>query len=346
MQWSSPRSLSNALSALAKTQRGVGKLAVSTALLCGAIAPAAFAQTRWDLATGYGADVFQTENVQQFAEDVAKATGGKLKITLHPGATMFKMPEIKGAVQSGKVQAGEFILSAYANENPLFGVDSVPFLASSYRASQKLTEASRPALEKLLDEQGMKLLFMVPWPGQSLYSRTPITKMADFKGTKMRAYNPATTKIAETVGAHPVTVQLPELNQALAKGAVDNFLTGSASGVDSKLYEGTKYFYIVQAWLPRNATVVNKKAFEALDKATQAAVVAAGKAAETRGLEASKAKDLKSIKELGKNGMTTGLATDEVRDGLNKIGETMTQEWLSTAGPEGKAVIDAYRKAM
>jgi TRAP-type C4-dicarboxylate transport system substrate-binding protein len=320
------------------------KLAFSLACAATLAAPMAFGQTKWDLPTGYATNTFQTENVQQFADDVAKATGGKLKITVHAGASLYKMPEIKRAVQSGQTQAGEFILSAYANENPLFGIDSIPFLATSYGAAQKLYTASKPATEKLLAAQGMKLLFSVPWPGQSLYSVKPMKTMDDFKGTKMRAYNPATTKIAQMVKAQPVTIQLAELGQALATGAVDNFLTSSASGIDSKLYEQTKFFYIVNGWLPRNATVVNKKAFDALDKATQDAVVAAGKAAEERGWAASRAKDFAFVKELGKNGMTTGLASDDIRDGLNKIGETMTEDWLKTAGPEGKAVIDAYRK--
>lgn len=320
------------------------KLALILSCATTLASPLAFAQTKWDLPTGYATNTFQTENVQQFADDVAKATGGKLKITVHAGASLYKMPEIKRAVQSGQTQAGEFILSAYANENPLFGVDSIPFLATSYSAAQKLYTASKPATEKLLADQGLKLLFSVPWPGQSLYSGKPMKTMDDFKGTKMRAYNPATTRIAQLVKAQPVTIQLAELGQALATGAVDNFLTSSASGVDSKLYEQTKFFYIVNAWLPRNATVVNKKAFDALDKATQDAVVAAGKAAEERGWAASKAKDLAYVKDLTKNGMTTGLASDEIRDGLNKIGDTMTEDWIKSAGPDGKAIIDAYRK--
>ncbi len=320
------------------------KLALILSCATALASPMAFAQTKWDLPTGYATNTFQTENVQQFADDVAKATGGKLKITVHAGASLYKMPEIKRAVQSGQTQAGEFILSAYANENPLFGVDSIPFLATSYDAAQKLYTASKPATEKLLADQGLKLLFSVPWPGQSLYSIKPMKTMDDFKGTKMRAYNPATTKIAQLVKAQPVTIQLAELGQALATGAVDNFLTSSASGMDSKLYEQTKFFYIVNAWLPRNATVVNKKAFDALDKATQDAVVAAGKAAEERGWAASKAKDLAYVKDLTKNGMTTGLATDNIREGLNKIGDTMVKEWMANAGPDGIAIINAYRK--
>ena len=320
------------------------KLALILSCTATLAAPLAFAQTKWDLPTGYATNTFQTENVQQFADDVAKATGGKLKITVHAGASLYKMPEIKRAVQSGQTQAGEFILSAYANENPLFGVDSIPFLATSYDAAQKLYTVAKPATEKLLADQGMKLLFSVPWPGQSLYSVSAINGPEDLKGSKMRAYNPATTKIAQLLGAAPVTIQLPELGQALATGAVQNFLTSSASGAESKLYEQTKFFYPVNAWYPRNVVAVSQKAFDGLDKATQEALLKAAAAAETRGWQASEKNDADSLKVLQSNGMTIAQPSEALRKELKRIGETMTAEWLAAAGPDGKAIIDAYRK--
>jgi TRAP-type C4-dicarboxylate transport system substrate-binding protein len=302
------------------------------------------AQVKWDLPTGYSANSFQTQNVQQFAAEVDQLTGGKLKITLHPGASLYKANELKRAVQTGQVQSAEFIVSGAANENPLFGVDSIPFLATSYADSRRLYQAARPAQEKLLAAQGIKVLFSVPWPGQSLYSLKPLNAPADFAGTKMRAYNPATTRIAQLLRAQPVTIQLAELGQALATGAVDNFLTSSASGVESKLHEQVKHFYPVSAWLPRNATVVNQKAFDALDKPLQEALLKAAAAAEARGWATSERVDGEYIRELGAKGMTIAPPSDAVKKTLSAIGETMTAEWLKTAGAEGQAIIDAYRK--
>lgn len=302
------------------------------------------AQTKWDLPTGYSANSFQTQNVQQFANEVDQLTAGKLKITLHPGGSLYKANEIKRAVQTGQVQAAEFILSGAANENPLFGVDSIPFLATSYADAKRLYVAAKPAQDKLLAAQGVKVLFTVPWPGQSLYSLKPISTPADFAGTKMRAYNPATTRIAQLLKAQPVTIQLAELGQALATGGVQNFLTSSASGVESKLHEQVKYFYPVSAWLPRNATVVSQKAFDALDKPTQDALLKAAAAAEQRGWATSEKLDGEYMKELAAKGMTISAPSDSVKKELAVIGETMTAEWLKTAGAEGQAVIDAYRK--
>jgi len=308
------------------------------------LATAVSAQTKWDLPSGYGANTFQTKNLEQFAADVKAATQGKLEITVHSGASLFKQPEIKRAIQTGLAPAGEFIISGLANENPLFGADSIPFLATSYADAKRLYDAARPVQEKVLAGQGIKMLFSVPWPGQSLYTVKPINTADDFKGTKMRAYNPATTKIAQLLGAAPVTIQLPELGQALATGAANNFLTSSASGADGKLYEQVKYFYTVNAWLPRNVTAVNRKAFDALDKPTQTAVLKAAADAEVRGWKASEKVDADSIAILKANGVTIAPPSENVRLALQKIGETMTGEWLTSAGADGKAIIDAYRK--
>lgn len=302
------------------------------------------AQTKWDLPTGYATNSFQTENVQLFANDVDKATAGKLKIQLHANGSLFKANEIKRSVQSGQTQIGEFILSGSSNENPLYGVDSIPFLATSYADAKRLYTVSKPALDKLLAQQGMKLLFSVPWPGQSLYSVKPINTPDDFRGTKMRAYNPATSRIAQLLKAQPTTIQLAELGQALATGTVENFLTSSASGIENKLHEQTKYFYPVNAWLPRNATVVNLKAFEALDKNAQEAVLKAASAAESRGWAQSEQKDREYQQELAAKGMKISPPSDIVSKELRKIGETMTGEWLKTASADGKQIIDAYNK--
>ncbi|PZO19560.1 MAG: C4-dicarboxylate ABC transporter substrate-binding protein [Burkholderiales bacterium] len=300
------------------------------------------AQTKWDLPSGYGPNTFQVQNLQQFAEDVDRATAGKLKITVHSNASLFKANEIKRAVQSAQVPAGEFILSGAANEAPIFGVDSIPFLATSYVESRRLDQASRPLLIKTLSAQGMKLLYTVAWPPQSLYSTKQVTALKDLKSTKMRAYNPATSYIATAVGAQPVTIQLAELPAALATGGVDNFLTSSASGVDSKLYESAKFFYGVAAWLPRNAVVVNQKQFDALDKASQDAVLQQAAVAEQRGWKTSEIKDGEYIKELAAKGVKVDVEATSLKKELKAIGDSMTADWIKLAGDEGKSVIDAY----
>ena len=222
-------------------KRRAFQLSMAAAAL--ALSTSAFAQAKWDLATAYPATNFHTANISQFAADVDKASGGKLKITVHANAALFKAPEIKRAVQGGQAQAGEILMANYQNEWALFGADGLPFLADSYDEAAKLWKVQRPVVEKKLGEQGMMVLFAVPWPPQGVYSKKPLNSAADLKGIKWRAYSPATARIAELVGAQPVTVQAAELSQAMATGVIESYMSSGATGYDTKTYEHLKYFY-------------------------------------------------------------------------------------------------------
>jgi len=314
------------------------------AATCAAFCATALAQTKWDMPTPYPATNFHTENIAQFASDVEKATDGKLKITVHSNASLFKAPEIKRAVQGGQAQIGEILISGYSNEDPLFGVDSVPFLATSYADADKLWKASKKALDDRFAKQGLMILYAVPWPPQGIYSSKPLSSVADMKGLKMRTYNPYTSRIAELAGAQPVTIQAAELAQAFATGAVNANITSGATGYDTKAWEVVKNYYDTQAWLPKNVVFVNKAAFDALDKATQAAVIKAAADAEERGWKTSEEKTKWYVDQLAKNGMNVAQPSAQLKGDFQKIGATMTEEWLKTAGADGKAIVDTYRK--
>ena len=319
------------------------QISVLAAALGFAIALPAIAQTKWDLPTAYPAANFHTENIMQFVADVDKGSGGKLKIQVHPAAALFKAPEIKRAVQGGQAQAGEILLVNYENEDPLYGLDGIPFLATSYAESAKLYKASRKALDDKLAKQGMKLLYTVPWPPQGIFVKKTLASGADMKGLKWRAYSPATAKIAELVGAQPVNVQAAEVSQALATGVIDSYMSSGATGFDSKTYEYLKYFYDTRAWLPKNAVIVNQKAFDALDKPTQAAVLKAAADAETRGWKLSEEKTGWYTDQLKLKGMSIEKPSEQLTADLRRVGNYMLAEWQRKAGDDGKKVIEAYR---
>src|SRR5436190_3616911 len=274
--------------------------------LAGALAfasgPAA-AQTKWNLPAAYPADNPHSENLVAFAKDVEAATGGKLQIQVHANASLFKAPEIKRAVQTGQAQMGELLLSIHENEDAVYGIDVVPFLATSFPDAMKLYKASKPAIEKKLAAQGIMLLFAVPWAPQGIYTKKELNSIDDMKGLKWRAYNVGTARIGELVGAQSVTVQAAELPQALATGVVNSFMSSGATGYDSKVWESLTHFYDTKAWIPKNVTIVNKAAFDALDKPTQEAVMKAVAAAEARGWKLWENKTEWYHQEIAKKGM-------------------------------------------
>lgn len=305
----------------------------------------ASAQVKWNLPTGYATTNYHYENLDLFAKDVEKATNGKLQITVHPNGSLFKLTDIKRAVQTGQVAVGEVILSAFSNEDPLYGLDSVPFLATSFEEAQKLMRVSQKAINERFAKNGMEVLFSVPWPPQGLYANKPINSTADLKGSKWRSYNPYTGRIAELVGAQPVTIQAAELTQALATGAVQTFVSSPSMGYDSKVWETqVKYWYDVKAWLPRNVVFVNKAALAALDAPTRAAVMKAAAEAETRGWKLAEEKYKWYRDQLQANGLKVEPPSDKLRSDLRGLGDTMTAEWLKTAGPDGVKVVEEFRK--
>jgi TRAP-type C4-dicarboxylate transport system substrate-binding protein len=314
----------------------------AAALSCGVAL--AHAQVKWDLPAAYAPGNFHSENLVQFANDVDKATGGKLKITVHSNASLFKAPEIKRAVQGGQAQIGEILLVNFQNEWQIFGADGLPFLADSYETAEKLWKVQKPMIDKKLAEQGMVVLYTVAWPPQGIYSKKPLASGADLKGLKWRAYSPATARIAELLGAQPVTVQAAELSQAMATGVVESYMSSGSTGMDTKTYEHLKYWYDTQAWLPKNAIIVNKKALDALDAPSRAGLLKAAAEAETRGWATSKRVNLEVQEKLKANGMQILPPSPQLKADLKKVGDTMLKEWVEKAGPEGKQLVDAFNK--
>jgi TRAP-type C4-dicarboxylate transport system substrate-binding protein len=313
-------------------------------LLAGGIATAASAQTKWDMPTPYPDGNFHTKNVAMFAADVAKATNGSLSIQVHSAGSLFKHPEIKRAVRQGSAPIGEILESLSSNEAPVYGLDSVPFLATGYDASRKLYAAQKPYLEKQLASEGLVLLYSVPWPPQGLYAKREITKVEDLKGLKFRTYNAMIGRIAALAGAIPTQIEVPDLPTAFATGRVDVMITSASTGVDTKSQDYLSHYIDTQAWLPRNIVFVNKAAFDKLSPAEQKAVRDAAAAAEERGWKLSLEEMTIKTQALKDAGIKVLPPSPELKAGLAKIGDTIAAEWEKSAGADGAAMLAAFRK--
>jgi TRAP-type transport system periplasmic protein len=309
------------------------------------VASSAALADKWNMPVRSNERNYFTRNIMQFAEDVKKATDGKVEIVIHPEDSLTKQPEVKRAVQTGQVQIGEFLMSMHSNESALFGVDAVPFLASNNEEGQKLLKVMRPILEERLKRQGMRLLFVVPWPPNSFYSGKEINSTADFKGVKFRAFNPVTGRLAELMGAVPVTVQQSEVPQAFSTGVIQAMITSPATGVDTQAWDFVKYFYEVKAMAPWNITVANERVFSRLDQKTQDAILAAAKAAEERGWKLQAEETGKLLDTLKSKGMEVRQPSPELMAELKKIGEQLVAEWSKAAGEDGPKILEQFRKA-
>jgi TRAP-type C4-dicarboxylate transport system substrate-binding protein len=301
------------------------------------------AQTKWDMPTPYSDGEFHTRNVKAFVEDVQKATGGKLAIQVHSNGSLIKHPDILRAVSTGQVNIAEFLLGQFGNEDPVFAADNVPFVAAGYDNAWKFYQAQKPALQKSLQKRGMRLLYSVAWPGQGFYTKEPLKSVDDLKGTKFRTYSPLTARLAELLGASPTVIQVPEIPQMFATGAVQAMITSSATGTSTKAWEFVKNYYRTSAFHPKNVVVVNQRGFARLPKDQQNALVKVAATAEKRGWEMSKAREKEGDETLAKNGMSVREPDAAMKARFQKIGEQMAQEWEKSAGADGQAILKAYR---
>ena len=296
-----------------------------------------------NLASAYPEDNFQTQNLRQFAEDVKQATAGQVNIKVQSGGKLLKAPlDIFNGVRAGKAEAGEAIMSGLSKENVLFGLDALPFIVSGYEDAQRMWKVQKPGIEKVMAAKDLQLLYAVPWPPQNLYSKGPINSVKDFKGLSMRNYSPATERIAELIGAKPVTIQVGDLAKAIADDKLDLMLTSSWTGVDTKAWTKLQYYYKVSAWIPKNMVFIQKKLFAKLDAATQKKIIDAAQVAEQRGWKLSQDSDQNYENLLAANKINVSTMEPYIRKYLDRIGENLARDWLKQAGSEELSILLKY----
>ncbi|MGI4849072.1 MAG: TRAP transporter substrate-binding protein [Janthinobacterium lividum] len=294
------------------------------------------------IATAYAADNFQTQNLQMFADDVRRATNGKVNFKLYPAGSLLKPADIFSGVRAGRAGAGEMMMSSLTHEAVIFGLDALPFIVSDYDDARRMWKASRPAVAEALHAKDLELLYAVPWPGQNLYATREIKSVIDFRGLRMRTYNQSTERIAELVGASKVSFQVIELARAIEQEKLDLMLTSSWTGVDTKAWSRMHYYYKVNAWIPKNMVFIDAKLFAGLDAATKAIVREAAEVAERRGWKMSQESDRRYESQLAANHVNVSTLDFFLRSYLDRMGENLARDWLRKAGPDELNVLLKY----
>ena len=296
----------------------------------------------WIMASGYADANFHTQNIRAFIDDVEKGTDGNLKITLNSNDTLIKLDAIKRAVQAGQIPIGEIRLGVYGNEDPMYILAGLPFIAPDYATAWLLKDVKKPYFDALFEKNGMKILYYAPWPGQGFYTQFPVNETADFKGKKLRIYSTATQKMGEMLGFNATILPFAEIPQAFSTGLIEALFTSPQTGIDIQAWDNTSNFTYAGAILSKNCVVVNLEAWNGLDAGTRDAVLQAAARAEIRGWEMSAATTKAQMKILEENGMATANAPDAVIADMKAIGKAMMADWRTNASPDGLAVLDRY----
>ena len=295
---------------------------------------------KWDMALAYSATNYHSEIAAEFAAEVSEKSS--LEIVTHPGGSLIGGAEIFSAVRKGITPIGERLISALGNDDPIYEIDSIPFLATGFDDAKTLYEASKPALLAKLEEAGIHFLYSCPWPPQGFYSAKEATSLDAIAGMKFRAYNATTSKMAEGLGMVPTKIEAAELAQAFATGVAQAMISSGSTGYDRKLWEHVDYYYDVKAWLPRNMVIVNRKAWSRQDEDTQKVLTEAAAAAETKCWAKAEELDSWYVAQFKENGMSVGALNEPLLAAFNSVGSELKAAWLERAGSDGAAVLDAF----
>lgn len=320
-------------------KHGIGIGAASLSLMLGT---AAMAETAWDMSVVWPEGNFHTQNAMTFAEAVSAATDGEVKITVHSGGALgIKGPEGMAAVRDGLVPIADILMSQQVGENPALGVETLPFLAPTLPDLALLHKFYRPMIEDIAEDMNQKLLYMVPWPGQAVYSPNKIETLDDLQGLTIRVVDANGDSFFNALGAAPLQMPWGEVVPSLAAGTIKGVTTSSSSGVDGAFWEFMDNMSSFNWQASSNIVTVNLDAWNALDPEDQAAIEATAAGLEGSFWMNSAQEDEAKIATLEENGMTVSAPSPELKAGLIDAARPLWDAFKERV-PEAAPVIDNY----
>lgn len=314
-------------------------MALALGMIAGLAAGPAMAET-WLMASGYPEDNFHTQNIRLFIDEVE--ANSDLAIDLQSNDTLVRLDAIRAAVQRAQVPIGEIRLGVYGNENPMFLLESVPFITPDYTAAWLLKDFQREYFDELFAENGIRVLYYTAWPGQGFYLNNAVETVEDFAGKRLRIYSPATQQMGEMLGFQATILPFAEVPQAFSTGLIEALFTSPQTGIDVQAWDNTSHFVYAGAMFNKNAVIVNESAFQALPRETQDALLAAARRAELRGFEMSAATTAEQMRILEENGMDVSMAPASVVERMLEIGDVMMEEWRAEADEKSNEILDRY----
>ncbi len=300
-------------------------------------------QTRWQAATGFADGNYHTRNLREFIAEVHQATGGGLQIQLHSNGSLLPQPQIKRGVQTGQIQIGEILLTAYGNEDPFFDADAVPGLVQNFDDARRLAQVQAPFIEARLARQGLMLLYMAPWPQVAITANQNLTDPAQLRGLRLRAYSPISMRLAQLLGAQGTLVVAPEVPQAFSTGVIQAQLTTAPVAADTSVWDYSRYFINASIATSKDAVFVSRRAFEALPETHRQAVLAAARNAEARGWRLAAESQAEAEARMTARGVQVVPASPELLAAIRQAGQVMVEEWATRAGEDGRRMLAAYR---
>ncbi len=182
----------------------------------------------------------ETQLVQPWAQEIAKATNGQVKVTSYPGETLLKAPDIYGGVKDGIADIGISCFSYTRGSFPVSEVFELPGI--TYNNSKVASKVAWEGIKELnpKEVQDTHLLMVITTGPGDLFTKAPVRKLEDLKGMEIRATGLSAATL-KSLGATPVAMPQSDAYEALSKGVVKGNLGPIEVLQGWKQAEVTKY---------------------------------------------------------------------------------------------------------
>lgn len=323
-------------------------LIAAGALLVPLSAPSMAADAEWKLYTYFGAKDKPTMLHRAFAEDVTKATKGRLKITVFAASELpYKASDVLRITAGNQVQMGDVALGFVAGDVPELNALSMPFSCTSI---DKFYDKAVPAISPVVSQVMLTKFKVDPimhWamPPQQLWLAKPVSGIEGLRNLKVRSWNREQAEMMRLVGGSGVTITPAEVIPALQRGVVDGAFTAAVPALDWKFNEVTKFGYMMNLTLAHQVLAVNKAALDALPADVRDILIAKTKEWAPRYRAEMIEADQAARKTLAEKGMTLHNATPAEEAKLRELTKPIADEWSAKVGDVGKQMLNASIKA-
>lgn len=226
--------------------------------------------------------------------------------------------------------------------SPLFGIENLPYLVEDYDRLRVLHAVIRPEYDKVLARFNQKMLYMVPWPNQYIFTKGAVAKIVDLKGLKVRTTDRNTSELVKGVGMVPVQMTFADMMPALASGALGGVTTSASTAVDSRFWEFLKFAYKTNHVWSSNAMTVNLAAFNKLSAEQRATIEKVARDLEPGFWKASQDDDATSAATVRDHGMQVAPAGAWTAE-LQRVGLAIQEEFAKRVGDPVPGLLREYQ---
>lgn len=297
----------------------------------------------WNASLPWSIKEYHTTNAFAFADAAREATGGSLEIKVFPGGVLgFKGPETLRALEEGLIDMADVPAVQEAGNEPILAMESLPFLIQTQDELRTLYRLIRPLIEKSFAEQGLKVLYIVPWPRQNIYTKTRVTSLDDLRGMKIRTYDRNSSEMMTLLGLTPLQMPSGDVVPALASGMVDAVMTSTTTAAAQQYWEFLPYIYRTNHLWLSNIMSVRLASWNELSETDKKAIEGLASKMEEEFWKIAREDDLKKLDILIKNGMEVVELNEQLMIDMRKESRPMWDQYSARAGPEIRAILGQF----